>query len=851
MLKPSNYSSWAIRMQIMLEANGLWEMIEPLETTQADNKKDKTAIAFLYQTLPEEQLLQITKHKTAKAIWNALKTRHIREERIQQARLQTLKSDFEILHMKEDETIDTFTGKLTTLVNKAANLGHTIEDQTLVRKLLNDVPDRYLQIVASIEQYFYLSEMTMEDAIGRLKTYKERIKYKKGKQVDNQEKLMFTRHESKGKYFRGRGRGKRRFSQRKPHEKFKEERKDGESSHRIFNRNNFKKSSYDTSKLQCYQWNQVKEVEEQKVSLHEEDVGYKETNMDSQWYLDNGASNHMTGVREHFKELDEKTIEKELRTTLKMLRTDRGGEFTSKEFTQYCKENGVARQLTAPYSPQQNGVVERRNRTSMSTTRCMMKATNMPQNFWAEAVRHAIYILNSVPTKALEDITPYEAIKRRKPNLENLRVFGCIAYAKVLSQRLTELDDRSIRMVYLGNEQGSKAYRLFDPTTQKICVSRDVKFKENETWDWKEYISEHINDEPEWIDFKIENLKVTSEHHDQGTQPVEEDNEFPNNDDDGYASPTIGSPLHSQTPHTPSTSSSQVNYQVTPNISTQSIYQSNSGSTSTTSSHSHFDHTPMRGFRTLNDLYENTEELLLAEDEPKNYKEASSDQKWIEAMKVELDSINRNNTWELTTLPKGLKAIGLKWVFKTKKDANGNIIKHKSRLVAKGYIQEHGIDFEEVFAPVARMETIRLLLALAANNKWEVHHLDVKSAFLHGDLKEEVAPFPKKAKGRSTSPLDLVYGDLCGPITPPTPSGKKYIFLLVDDYLRYMWVYFLSTKDQAFDTFKEYKKTIEKELRTTLKMLRTDRGGEFTSDEFTQYCKENGIARQLTAPYSP
>ncbi|GKA47797.1 ribonuclease H-like domain, reverse transcriptase, RNA-dependent DNA polymerase [Tanacetum coccineum] len=146
----------------------------------------------------------------------------------------------------------------------------------------------------------------------------------------------------------------------------------------------------------------------------------------------------------------------------------------------------------------------------------------------------------------------------------------------------------------------------------------------------------------------------------------------------------------------------------------------------------------MRGYRTLSDLYENTEELLLAEDEPKNYKEASSDQKWIEAMKVELDSINKNNTWELTTLPKGHKAIGLKWVFKTKKDANGNIIKHKARLVAKGYIQEHNIDFEEVFAPVARMETIRLLLAIAANNKWEVHHLDVKSAFLHGDLKEEV-----------------------------------------------------------------------------------------------------------------
>nr|GEX11480.1 ribonuclease H-like domain, reverse transcriptase, RNA-dependent DNA polymerase [Tanacetum cinerariifolium] len=487
--------------------------------------------------------------------------------------------------------------------------------------------------------------MTLEEAIGRLKTYEERIKYKKGKQVDNQEKLMFTQHENKGKYFRGRGRGKHKFSQGRNHDNFKKEKKEGETSHRSYNKNNFKKSSYDTSKLRCYkckklghispdcplriktneQSNLVEEdleqtllmailedEEERKVSLHEKDVGYKETNKDSLWYFDNGASNHMTEVREHFKELDEEVSGKV---------TFRDGSYRDKR--------------------------------------------------------------KSVPIKALEDINPYEAIKRRKPNLENLRIFGCIAYAKVPSQHLTKLDDRSTKMVYLGNEQGSKAYRLFDPTTQMVCVSRDVKFKGDEAWDWKDYMSEHINDEPEWTDFKIGNLKVLNEHHDQGFQPIEEDNEFPNNDDDDYASPTRYSPLHSQTPHTINT-----------------IIK-------------------IRGFRTLNDLYENTEELLLAEDEPRNYKEASSDQKWIEATKVELDSINRNITWELTTLPKGHKAIGLKWVFKTKKDVNKNIIRHKARLVAKCYIPQHGIDFEEVFAPEERMETVCLLLPIATNNKWE------------------------------------------------------------------------------------------------------------------------------------
>nr|GEY14430.1 putative zinc finger, CCHC-type [Tanacetum cinerariifolium] len=192
---------------------------------------DKTAVAFLYQALPEQQLLQITKHKTAKAIWDALKIRHIGEERVQQARLKTLKPDFEMLHMKEDETIVTFTGKLTTLVNKASSLGHTNKDQTLVRKLLNATPDRYLKIVTSTEQYSDLSEMTLEEAVGRLKTYEERIK--------------------------GHGRGKHKFSQGRNHENFNEERKEGETTHRNYNKNNFKKSSYNTSKLRCYKCKEI------------------------------------------------------------------------------------------------------------------------------------------------------------------------------------------------------------------------------------------------------------------------------------------------------------------------------------------------------------------------------------------------------------------------------------------------------------------------------------------------------------------------------------------------------------------------------------------------------------------
>nr|GFB98372.1 zinc finger, CCHC-type [Tanacetum cinerariifolium] len=159
-----------------------------------------------------------------------------------------------------------------------------------------------------------------------------------------------------------------------------------------------------------------------------------------------------------FKEFRQQ-IEMEMRMKLRMLRTYTGGEFTSNEFTKYCKENRIVRQLTTPYSLQQNRVVERRNRTVLSTTRSMMKAMKLTLTFWTEAVRHAIYILNSVPTRALIDKTPYEALYNRKPNLENLRIFGCTAYAKITIPHLKKLDDRSIPLIYLGVEEGSKACR--------------------------------------------------------------------------------------------------------------------------------------------------------------------------------------------------------------------------------------------------------------------------------------------------------------------------------------------------------------------------------------------------------
>ena len=129
---------------------------------------------------------------------------------------------------------------------------------------------------------------------------------------------------------------------------------------------------------------------------------------------------------------------------------------------------------------------------------------------------------------------------------------------------------------------------------------------------------------------------------------------------------------------------------------------------------------------------------MLVADEPINVEQALEEDCWKKAMKVEMDAIVQNKTWEFSELPRDHKAIGLKWVFKVKRDLAGNIVKHKARLVAKGYAQIQGIDYDEVFAPVARLETVWLSLALAAQGEWQVLHMDVKSAFLNGELPEEV-----------------------------------------------------------------------------------------------------------------
>jgi transposase InsO family protein len=182
-------------------------------------------------------------------------------------------------------------------------------------------------------------------------------------------------------------------------------------------------------------------------------------------------------------------VEVECGRKLHMLRTNNGGEFMVAEFASYCADEGVQCDYSAPYSPQQNGVIERRNQMVVGMARALLKQRGVPAVFWGEVVVTAVYILNRSPTKALNGKTPYEAWHGRRPAVSHLRVFGCLAFGKELGH-IGKLDDRSSPGVFIGYAEGSKAYRILDPGTQHVCMTRDVVFDEGRGWIWDKAVDD-------------------------------------------------------------------------------------------------------------------------------------------------------------------------------------------------------------------------------------------------------------------------------------------------------------------------------------------------------------------------
>ncbi|GJX67551.1 putative ribonuclease H-like domain-containing protein [Tanacetum coccineum] len=441
--------------------------------------------------------------------------------------------------------------------------------------------------------------------------------------------------------------------------------------------------------------------------------------------------------------------------------------------SEFCEKKGIKREFSIARTPQQNVVVEKRNRTLIKAARTMLADFKLPTTFWAEAVNTACYVQNRVLVVKPHNKTPYELFRGRTPALSFIRPFGCHVTILNTLDHLGKFDGKFDDGFFVGYSLNSKAFRVYNIRIRKVEENLHVRFLEDKPIivGTKESIgASHSSKEtgscqecilmPPWKDGLLFDSSSKNASNDElqpsnDTGKKNDDSEIDNQEKPEESAQDVNTvrPSINTANTNDNTSSLNINTSI-PTVNTTpledtdadffgdetEVDMSNISTTylvsSTPNTRIHKDHslTQVIGdiqFSVQTRRMINKQGFISVFYEGKTHED-------LQAMQEELLQFKLQQVWTLVDLPYGKMAIGTKWVYKNKKDKRGIVIRNKARLVAQGYSQEEGIDYDEVFAPVARIEVIRLLLAYASFKDFVVYQMDVKSAFLYGKIKEEV-----------------------------------------------------------------------------------------------------------------
>ena len=370
---------------------------------------------------------------------------------------------------------------------------------------------------------------------------------------------------------------------------------------------------------------------------------------------------------------------------VRTIRSDSGGEFTANAYETLLLDNQINHETSAPSSPHQNGTAERQWRTLFEMARCMLIESGLPKHLWAYAVMCATYTRNRCYNNRIGK-TPIEALTGKTPDLSRMHVFGSTCFAYM--HDATKLEARAVEGKFVGYDKHSPAYLVYIPGTGKIKRVRCVEF--------------------------LSKPKAS---------PVHVQDEVDSDDDDDYYDAVENVPQNDH--HVPQN--------VPQNDENQRLRRDRRPPR-------RLDDYEVYHVSDMNDQRDSDSIYRIVEGVPLTYSDAvkSADAElWREAMDVEMRALAENETWELTALPEGRTPVGGKWVY-TIKPGLGSVPKYKARFVAKGYAQRADIDYHETFSPTAHITSVRLLQQLSVNNDFEVHQMDVKSAYLNAPIDCEI-----------------------------------------------------------------------------------------------------------------
>ncbi|RVW72247.1 Retrovirus-related Pol polyprotein from transposon TNT 1-94 [Vitis vinifera] len=394
------------------------------------------------------------------------------------------------------------------------------------------------------------------------------------------------------------------------------------------------------------------------------------------------------------------------------------GNIFSAQFTSFMSHHGILHQSSCAHTPQQNGVAERKNRHLVETARTLLLHSHVPFRFWGDAILTACYLINRMPSSVLHDQIPHSLLfPDQPPYFLPPRVFGCTCFVHILTPGQDKLSVKAMKCLFLGYSRLQKGYRCYSLETHRYFISADVTFFEDSPFFSTTSESLPVSE--------VLPIPIVSPPEAMPPRPLQV----------YHRRPRVVAPLpfpEASADSLPIPSASPAPALPSPHDLPIAVRK---GTRSTRNPHPIYN---FLSYHRLSSPYSAFVSAISSVSLPKSTHEALYHPGWRQAMVDEMAALHSNGTWDLVVLPLGKSTVGCRWVYAVKVGPDGQVDRLKARLVAKGYTQVYGSDYGDTFSPVAKIASVRLLLSMAAMCSWPLYQLDIKNAFLHGDLVEEV-----------------------------------------------------------------------------------------------------------------